>query len=85
MKKIILKSKAIDEISLADVKETEPIFAIGGSKMIGMLVKEDKGWIIRTGGDFGATGYHPDKESAIRSASRAIKYDYTFIIEPEIK
>jgi len=45
-----------------------------------MLVYEpSKGWIIRLGGEAGATGFHPDRETLIREAPN--EYRYTFHVE----
>lgn len=43
-----------------------------------MIVKEDEGWILRTGGFSGATGYRSSLKECIESC---LEHDYEFFVE----
>ena len=77
MKRIILEDKP-KEVSFYSVNPNVPVFAKKGEKLKGMVVKEDKGWILRTGGIRGAYG-HSDSLFECLRAGRT--YGFTFFIE----
>ena len=77
MRKIIIETDASDTIRLTQIVSSEPIFAKLNSILIGMLVKEDEGWICRIGGDAGSTGHHNTREKCIRSCMR---HGYEFFV-----
>ena len=63
----------------ANISSSTPIFAKDEKgKLVGMIVKEDQGWIIRIGGDRGASGYHEDRYACMNAS---IIYNLTFHIE----
>lgn len=64
MKRIILPSQEQDLI-LSEVDELTPIFAKMGGKLIGMIVQEKDGWILRLGGHIGSSGYHKTRKDLI--------------------
>lgn len=67
MKKIILDFDP-DTIPFSKVTDDEPIFVKNTEgSLIGMIVKEDKGWIIRTGYDTGYSGYWKTLEQLIEN------------------
>ncbi len=74
MKRIII-DKNEGTINLSDVDELSPVFAKRGGILQGMVVKESEGWILRTGGTFGATGHHPTLRGCIESCA-AHKYEF---------
>ena len=76
MRKVVLEQET-DVISLNDVNIRTAIFAKRGDVLAGMVVKEEDGWILRIGGDAGATGWHPNRRECIGSCID----DYTFFIE----
>ena len=84
MKQVIFeKRKNVNVIQLNKVTETTPIFAMREGKLAGMLVqdnltKDNKKWIIKTGGSFGASGLHPTRKECLKSAE---KHGYTFFVE----
>lgn len=78
MKKVILERPESDVVYLNDVDEYTPIFAKKEGKLIGMLVKEKAGWILRVGGSSGATGCYDTREEVIESC---LEYGYTFHAE----
>jgi len=62
MKKIILEKEDDNStVYLLQVNILNPIFAKKNGRFAGMLVLEPKhgGWILKTGGECGATGHHP--------------------------
>lgn len=62
--------KQSSEISINNVNEVTPIFVKDKKdKLIGMVVKEEGGWITKIGGSGGASG-HYDTRSAL------IEYEY---------
>ena len=77
MKKVILLTDE-ETIVLNDIRESEPIFVKLKGKLIGMVIKENLGWIIRVGGDCGAFGYSCDRTTAI---SKGIEAKYEFFVE----
>lgn len=79
MKKIIIKEIFPSTILLDNINEYSPIFAkeVGSDDFCGMIVKEDKGWILRTGGHFGATGHHASLKKCLNSCDEP---DYEFYI-----
>jgi len=77
MKKIIFDEKETETIPFSEVNEDLPIFAKKAGKLRGMIVKEDRGWILRTGESSGATGYHDTLRECLESA---FPYDYEFFV-----
>jgi hypothetical protein len=78
MKKIIIRENDTESISFDQIDQSRPIFAKKGSTLCGMLVKDSKGWILRTGSDHGANGFHDTLRECIASC---IPYGYTFYVE----
>lgn len=54
---------------LSKISDTTPIFAMKDGRMVGLLIKEEKGWIVRIGYDRGAYGYTQTKEENITKCS----------------
>lgn len=78
MKKIILNEKNEETIRLEDIDhKNTPIFAKRYGKIIGMVVKEDGKWILKTGGGNGATGHHITLLDCIKSC---LPHDFTFFV-----
>ncbi len=67
-----------DTIHLKDVGEDKPIFAKRDGKLVGMVIKDEEGWILRLGGDGGTTGCH---NTRVRCMDRGNAYGYTFYVE----
>jgi len=57
-----------------------PIFAKKHNKLIGMMVLDPDGWILRTGHKIGATGHHETRQLCIDSCYK-IDSNYSFHIE----
>jgi len=83
MKTIIFKGEE-NAIKLTNIDDFTPIFMIKDGKVVGMLVEEDKGWIVKIGGNSGSTGYHDTREDAIKSTMTLYNTD-KFVIDIEIK
>lgn len=82
MKRIIMEEKDSDTIKFSDVDKSDPVFAKQNGVLKGMVVHElSKGWILRTGGVSGATGYHPTLEGCVRSC---LKQGYEFFVNQEL-
>lgn len=56
-----------------------PIFVKKDNKMIGMVVAERDGWIVKTGGEFGAYGHFNSRNQCIEHGT--IHYRYEFFME----
>jgi len=79
MKRVLVKPKIEEEIVYLDnVNKGTPIFVKKDGKLIGMLVHEPRngGWIIRLGGEIGATGYWESRLACMQHASN--RYNYIF-------
>ncbi len=63
-------------IDLDRVSPSTPIFARKKGKIVGMVVKEERGWILRIGGDFGACGYSRTRRECLEKSD-----NYEFVIE----
>lgn len=81
MKKIIIDENE-SEINISQISEEIPIFALRENMVIGMVIHEKDGWIIRIGGCFGAAGNHNKRSDCIKSG---IKYGYSFAIDVYVK
>lgn len=79
MKKVIIEKTNVQVINLENIPENHPIFAKNkDGKLAGMLIEEQQGWVLRIGGNLGATGHHESRELCIRSC---VVYDYEFFVE----
>ena len=78
MRKIILGKEDSDTIPFTEVNEYGPIFAKKCGKLVGMIVKDNDGWIVRIGGTSGATGHH---ETLWKCIEHSLTYAYEFFIE----
>jgi len=80
MKRIIVDNDSRTTIHLSEVNDGCLIFAKKNGRFAGMLVLELKhgGWILRTGGECGATGHHSTVKKCIESC---IPYGYEFFVE----
>ena len=76
MRKIIINDNK-DTIPFYNVNTQNPIFAKKGGKFVGMLVEDDGRWILKIGGDCGATGYHDIVKACIESC---LPYGYEFYV-----
>lgn len=79
MIKVVSDEEHSDIIRLKDVQDNVSIFAYKPvGKLVGMLVHENEGWIVKIGSAGGATGYHFTRNDCIKSC---IKYGFEFYIE----
>lgn len=65
MIEVIMKQKRNDAIYSSDVPEDKPIFVKKYGWLCGMVVKEEGGWIVRTGGCCGAYGFWKTREDCM--------------------
>ena len=75
MKRIIIDEEDRNTIKLSELNQYVPIFAKRHDTFVGMIVKENAGWILRTGGSSGATGHHSSLRECIENC---LKHDYEF-------
>lgn len=67
MKKIICDTGDEGVVYFSAIDKYEPIFAKLDGKLIGMVVKENEGWIVRIGGSAGAAGHHETLERCMKA------------------
>ena len=77
MKKVIMSESQVIKLNEINVNET-PIFAKTNGKLVGMIVREKDGWILRTGGKRHHSGFYSTVNCCI---DRCIEYGYDFYIE----
>ena len=77
MKKIVFTEDS-GIINFNRVNRHMPIFAREHGQLVGMIVKEEKGWITRIGGSQGATGWHGELGECIKDG---LKWGYEYFIE----
>ena len=80
MKTVKLARKVDKGIVYLDaIHSNIPIFVKRNGLFVGMLVEEKSGWIIKLGGDIGATGHWDNRTACIEDA--VSNFGYTFHIE----
>ena len=80
MRKVIMENEATDTINLNNVGSCVPIFAKRNGLLKGMIVEDiGKGWILRIGGHYGASGYHKTRYDCM--AHNTKHNDYSFFVE----
>ena len=77
MKQIIFSANNKEEIYFDDINRYKPIFVREDGSLIGMVVLESQGWIIRLGERFTATGHHDTLKKCLISGHPR----YTYHIE----
>ncbi len=78
LRKIIIDKDGCEIVKLCNVDPTKPIFVKNDGKLIGMVVEESTGWILRLGGTIGSAGRHPTLKALIESC---LKYGHEFFTE----
>ena len=77
MKRIVITQPEQKTVTLDSIDNDTPIFAKrNGNKLCGMVVKDDGGWILKLGGEFGANGFHKTRENLIKRASEDHGYEF---------
>ena len=77
MKKVITTGN-VNVVGVEDINETQPVFAKRSGKLVGMIVKEPRGFILRIGGSCGSNGYHVTIEKLIVTNK---EFHYEFFVE----
>jgi hypothetical protein len=77
MRKIILEEENCNTVKLSDINIYSAIFAKRDGIIVGMIIEESAGWILRIGNSSGATGHHPTIEGCMQSCS---KKNYEFFV-----
>jgi hypothetical protein len=75
MKEIIINKPKGETIDFENVNQCGPIFAKLKGDLAGMIVKEERGWILRLGMSKSTSGYHSSLLECIESC---IPYGYVF-------
>jgi len=76
MKKIIFNGKDQQTIELGSVPTETPIFAKKDGMLYGMVIREDKGWILKVGGSFGSHGHNTSRHDLIAFGAKKFGYEY---------
>ena len=77
MREIIIDEKKRETIRFENVDDYNPIFAKHTGEICGMVVHENKGWVLRIGKARGATGHY---ETLIGCIESCIPHGYTFFV-----
>ena len=77
MKEIILE-ESNNTIKFEDVNRENPIFIKKDGKLVGMVILENNGWIIKVGGAIQLSRYHDDLHSCLR---QGVESGFTFHVE----
>lgn len=77
MKEVIINKKKEKTIDFIDIDDNAPIFAKRNDKLCGMLVKEDKGWVLKIGKAREASGHFEALIVCIKSCTSC---GYTFFV-----
>ncbi len=80
MRRVILKLKNNTEIGFSEIDDEQPIFAKRNGELIGMVVKDPRGWIVRIGNEYGANGYHDTLLQCLSTCEKQFSYEF-FITE----
>ena len=75
MKKVIL-NHLFTSVFLNDIAESTPIFVKKDEKLIGMVVHEPPGWIVRIGGTGDANGYFEYRRELMEACVADFKYEF---------
>ena len=79
MKKVLFMREPDSTIDAMALDNHQPVFAKDDKgKFIGMVVEEDKGWIIKVGGRSGASGHFPTLRECL---SGSLHLGYSYFIE----
>jgi len=76
MKKIIINDNDENTKYLSEISLETPIFVKESGKLIGMIIKNDNGWIVSVGADIGAYGYFRSRELLIRNGMKDFTYEF---------
>ena len=69
MRKVKMGGQDSETIYLEDIEDHVPIFAKKEGEFRGMLVKEeDRGWIVKVGGQGGCSGFYENRRECIKKA-----------------
>jgi hypothetical protein len=78
-----MKKVAIEEptstINEEDISPYAPIFAKAKGKLIGMVVKEERGWIVKIGRNIGAYSYSSTRTECIKEGME--RFNLEFFVE----
>jgi hypothetical protein len=77
MKKVV-SEEAVTTILEATITSGTPILAVKEGKIVGMLIHEDCGWILRKPNGMGAYGHSSTREESMAEGAR---YSYSFCTE----
>lgn len=75
MKKVIL-DHLFTSVYLNDIAESTPIFVKKDEKLIGMMVHEPSGWIVRVGGTGDANGHFECRRELMETCITDFKYEF---------
>ncbi len=79
MREIIFYKEDAKTVHVDSVnKNSTPIFAKRDGKLKGMVVRDDKGWVLKLGGAFSSNGFHDTLKECLVSS---LKYGYTYHVE----
>lgn len=76
MKKLTLGTPQVTKPTYeVSIPIATPIFAKKDGFLKGLVVEEDRGWILRIGGPFGASGFH-DTRTACMEVAASLGFEF---------
>ena len=72
----IVMSVSADKIAFSAIDPHAPIFAKRKGSLVGMVVKDPGGWVLRTGWEWNAYGHFEDLQQCLETGIN--KLNYTF-------
>lgn len=78
MRRIVTDKETDAPISIHDVDAREAIFAKQNGRFVGIVIEENKEWVLRLGGSSASTGYHETFEKCIADA---LPRGFTFYVD----
>jgi len=67
MRKVITSEQPSYTVLAREINGSHLVLAKKKGDVVGMVIKVNNDWILRTGCDRGATGWHPSLEALIKS------------------
>lgn len=80
MKLIILESDCEDKVHLHALSEETPVFVKLKGRLVGLVIEDEEGWILKLGGVRGSHGHSPTRKICLE---KGLKHGYTYFIEDD--
>jgi len=78
MRKVIIEKENEQTVLLESITPAKPIFAVRNGGIVGMIICEERGYILRYPTGIGANGHHPSILKCVESVG---KLGFSFVTE----